>query len=520
MKRFIYILLFAVAFSALFAVRASAGEYTYYSPMPNDYMNGREDKDTAFLEWLHDYSTYLYLHSDERDPYELNTEFANGVRQICDQYGVDYSQSQSIHDTIKDIGYVNSKVGNTLKDVNDIIEDSFYRAIYGPDYKKSSTGSGSGSGFNANQGAPSGGMSYPLSNGGQIIVNDFKVPQPPHSVDLYDDSQENNYCLLEVLSYDKYGQVIDKYYLCCASAYASDTYGLSSFSFAGGLYEQNGRYYINYKYPYHLASVGDFPNNGGSIKVDVSASGGANPAELPSIDPNGSIFYYPEGGWINGRACVVGHDDDGMPCIKFSDDGSIFYPNNDGTFSIDGNNYYITLNYNTMNDLHKQDVADNLKAGAVYLTLLANSGSANGQDYSVILQYIADRLDENNSILTLMASDDFLSHILSLLGLAAGFMDENQITEFIPLLLSLSNKIVALLPYDCISSAMADIENTLFTGSPIGDIYVWINGQKYVLLSASFAADCQVGVDIVKTLCALVIVYMWLINMRKKVVTF
>lgn len=517
MKRFIYILFFAVAFSALFSIRASAYDrFIDGAPFPNDYMSGRDDKEEAFLEWLGDYSTYLYLYGDKRDPDELTTEFANCVQQVGHQYGVDVSGGT--RQTIINIGRVNNRIGNTIKDVNDVVEDALARAIYGPDYSKS--GSGSGSGFNANQGAPSGGTSYPLSNGGRIIVNDFKVPQAPHSVDLYDDFQENNYCLLEVLSYDKYGNVIDKYYLCVASSYVSDTYSTAPFSFNGGIYEQNGRYYIDFKYPYHLSSVGDFSNNKGSLKVDVSATGGVDPADLPSIDPNGSIYYYPEGGWIDGRSCVIGHDDGGNPCIMFSDDGSILYPNSDGTFTVDGDNYYITLNYNTVNDLHKQDIADNLKAGAVYLTLLANSGSANGQDYSVILQYIADKLDENNSILTLMASDDFLSHILSLLGLAAGFMDENEITEFIPLLLSLSNKIVALLPYDCISSAMADIENTLFSGSPINDIYVLINGERYVLISASFAASCQVGVDIVKTLCALVIVYMWLISMRKKVVTF
>lgn len=519
MKRFIYILFFAVAFSALFSIRASAHDrFVDSAPFPNDYMSGRDDKEEAFFEWLSDYSTYLYLYGDERDPDELTTEFANCVQQIGGQYGVDVSGST--RQNIINIGKVNNHIGNTIKDVNDVVEDALARAIYGPDYKKKNTGSGSGSGFNANQGAPSGGTSYPLSNGGQIVVNDFGSPMPPHSVDLYNDSMENNYCLLEVLSYDRNGNVIDSYYFCTAEVYASDTYFTSPLSFDGGIYQGAwGAFYIDFSFAYHMSTVGNV-NDSRTIQVDVSATGGADPAELPSIDPNGSICYYPEGGWINGRSCVIGHDDDGNPCIKFSDDGSLLYPNKDGTFTVDGNNYYITLNYNTVNDLHKQDIADNLKAGAVYLTLLANSGSDNGQDYSVILQYIADKLDENNSILTLMASDDFLSHILSLLGLAAGFMDENQITEFIPLLLSLSNKIVALLPYDCISAAMTDIENTLFSNSPIDDLYVLINGERYVLLSASFAASCQVGVDIVKTLCALVIVYMWLINMRKKVVTF
>ena len=284
-----------------------------------------------------------------------------------------------------------------------------------------------------------------------------------------------------------------------------------------------GAYYIDFSFAYHNASLGNL-NDNRTIQVDVTGSGigGADPAELPSLDLNGSTFYFPEGGWINGRACVVGHDDDGNSCIKFSDDGSILYPNNDGTFSIDGNNYYITLNYNTMNDLHKQDVADNLKAGAVYLTLLANSGSANGQDYSVILQYIADKLDENNSILNVMSSDDFLSRMMSMLNTASGSMSEAEVEEFEPAFLSLFNKLLAVIPFDCIEAAIEDIENTLFPtfGDYIvpSDLYVTINNERYVILSASFAASCQAGVEIVKDLCSIIIVYLWLLSMRKKVV--
>ena len=244
MKRFIYILLFAVAFSALFSIRALAvGSDS--PPMPNDYMSGSDsDKEQGFFEWLGDYSTYLYTHSQSeiQEDYKVLSDFNRFVVDVANNFGVDVSNATSdvtsvTQETIDNIYESHASVGRALKDVHETLQDAILQSILGPDYKKKNTGSGSGSGFNPNQGAPSGGTSYPLSNGGQIVVNDFGTPQPPHSVDLYNDTMENNYCLLEVLSYDRHGNVIDSFYLCTAEIYASDAYITNPLSFDGGIYQ-------------------------------------------------------------------------------------------------------------------------------------------------------------------------------------------------------------------------------------------------------------------------------------------